>query len=209
MLINTGHVVCYAASDLVSCASEGDSCPTPSSRFLAYDPSQQKNEQGSPAGVSAIACAGKGTSSSSNPNRNVKSTMILTGGVDGIVKQYEVMRQNTPGETMWRLDHWPRLATQRMKGQAHIFKGHYNVPVTALASQEGSKILSAGGDGTLRVWDSTNGEELYRMDGFDDSISSLCLDKEILVTDGMGAFVCVHDFDIDEDEFDFGYDLDF
>ena len=41
------------------------------------------------------------------------------------------------------------------------------------------------------------------MDGFADSLSSLCLDGEISITDGMGEFVCVHDFDTgDENEDD-------
>jgi WD40 repeat protein len=143
--------------------------------------------------------------------------MIVTGGADGLVKQYEIYRrkrevstEDTSGKIFgpsWNLEHWPRLPTQRMKRHAHLFKGHYGI-VTALVSQNGSKILSAGSDGTLRVWESSTGEELYRMDGFKGSISSVCLDREILVTDGMGELVCVHDFDIDVDEYLQAYDLD-
>jgi WD40 repeat protein len=209
-----GHVVGYAISEIINCASKGSECPIPSCRFVAHDPSQQKNEDESPySGVTAIACAGEGTSALTTKSMsNLRSTMILTGGADGIVKQYEVLRRkydNTEDVDLpsWKLEHWPRMPTQRMKRHAHIFKGHYG-SVTALASQDGSKILSGGSDGTIRVWNPLKGEELYRMDGFAETISSLCLDREILVTDGMGEFVCVHDFDTTEEELENGYDLD-
>jgi len=141
--------------------------------------------------------------------------MVLTGGADGVVKQYEILRrkyQGGQGESnndspSWKLEHWPRLSTQRMKRHAHIFDGHRG-SVTALASQSGSQILSASDDGTVRVWDQSRGIELYRMDGFEESVSSLCLDREILITDGMGNFVCVHDFDITNDEYKNQFELD-
>lgn len=214
--LSSGHVVAYAVSDLVGCASVGNSCPIPSSRFIVHDPSQQKieNETTLP-GVSAITCAGEGTSALTTKSiSNFRSTMVLVGGADGIVKQYEVLRRkqssdddNNSDLPAWKLEHWPRLPTQRMKRHAHIFKGHFG-SVTALASQSGSKILSAGSDGTIRVWDPSKGKELYRMDGFDETISNLCLDREILVTDGMANFVCVHDFDVSIDEYKDGFDLD-
>lgn len=216
-----GHVVGYAVSDIIGCASEGNTCPLPSCRFLAHDPSQQKVEGTNDSnirGISAIACAGEGTTPlTSKTISNVRSNMIVTGGADGLVKQYEIYRRKREGSAedtigkfdgpSWNLEHWPRLPTQRMKRHAHLFKGHFGT-VTALVSQNGSKILSAGGDGTLRVWESSTGEELYRMDGFKGSISSVCLDRETLVTDGMGELVCVHDFDIDVDEYLKAYDLD-
>lgn len=143
--------------------------------------------------------------------------MLLTGGADGIVKQYEILRhkfdnleegtRRSDSSPLWKLEHWPRLSTQRMKRHAHIFNGHHG-SVTALASQQGSKILSAGDDGTVRVWCQSQGIELYRMDGFEETVSSLCLDREILITDGMGAFVCVHDFDITSDDYENSFDLD-
>eukprot|EP00551_Chaetoceros_affinis_P004717 CAMPEP_0203684290 /NCGR_PEP_ID=MMETSP0090-20130426/47962_1 /ASSEMBLY_ACC=CAM_ASM_001088 /TAXON_ID=426623 /ORGANISM="Chaetoceros affinis, Strain CCMP159" /LENGTH=778 /DNA_ID=CAMNT_0050553461 /DNA_START=200 /DNA_END=2536 /DNA_ORIENTATION=+ len=219
--LSSGHVVGYAVSDLVGSASVGNECPVPSCRFIAHDPSQQKNiDKSEYLGVTAIACAGEGTSalvSKSMPSSNdsVRSTMVLTGGADGVVKQYEILRrkyQGGQGESnndspSWKLEHWPRLSTQRMKRHAHIFDGHRG-SVTALASQSGSQILSASDDGTVRVWDQSRGIELYRMDGFEESVSSLCLDREILITDGMGNFVCVHDFDITNDEYKNQFELD-
>mmetsp|Transcript_17251 Transcript_17251/g.24378 ORF Transcript_17251/g.24378 Transcript_17251/m.24378 type:complete len:675 (+) Transcript_17251:38-2062(+) len=77
--------------------------------------------------------------------------------------------------------------------------------------EKGATLLSSGQDGTLRAWDVLQGKELYRMDGFTNNeggtsseyqgSSTLCFDGEVLVTDGMGEYVCVHDFNIeDEDE---------
>ena len=88
-----------------------------------------------------------------------------------------------------------------MKRRSHLFQGH-DGPISSLScpTNDSSKLVSAGLDGTVRIWDPATGKELYRMDGFSSTVTSLCLDRERLVTDGMGEFVCVHDFDVDEDE---------
>jgi WD40 repeat protein len=195
----------YVVSDLIGDASEGNTCPVPKCRFLAHDPSMQKNDDSSFRGVTAIACGGVGQVTSSST-----STILLTGGADGLIKQYQMIRQNysSDQDKSWNLAYWPRLPTQRMKDCAHLLGGHYGA-VTALVHDgaEGlSKILSASSDGTIRVWDPAKGENLYRMDGFE-GITSLCHDREILVTNGMNEFVCVHDFDVAEDIADSSYDL--
>ena len=164
----------YAVSSLIDCASAGNEHPTPSCRFLAHDPSQQKDEHKSThtGGVTAIACAGEGTSALTTRSiSSLRSTMVLVGGADGVVKQYEILRRmynnDDKGDSSspsWKLEHWPRLPTQRMKRHAHMFKGHYG-SVTALASHQGSSFLSAGVDGTLRVWDPSKGKELYKPQG--------------------------------------------
>lgn len=207
--LSSGHIVCYAASELLHDASEGKSstCPVPKCRFVAHDPSLQKNSDDSHHGVTAIRCGGNGQMSNS-----VTSTILLTGGADGIIKQYQMIKQKRPSKvdnepsTDWGLMHWPRLPTQRVKDCAHIFKGHYKAITSLLYDGgESSKILSAGADGSVRVWDPSAGSELYRMDGFKD-LTCLCLDKEILVTNGMNEYVCVHDFDVADDLSD-SYDL--
>lgn len=137
------------------------------------------------------------------------------------MKQFEIIPRNVEqpqhdydndGGSGLKLEHWPRLSTQRMNRRAHMFRGH-DGPITALVcgsssggvgvgggGSSSSKILSAGMDGTVRVWNPfKGGNEIYRMDGFTDSLSSLCLDGEILVTDGMDDLVCVHDFDVGEE----------
>ena len=107
----------------------------------------------------------------------------------------------------YRLEHWPRLPNQRMKRRAHVFQGH-SEPVNALAQVDSTKFLSASADGTVRVWSPSEGKEMYRMDGFTDSLTSLVLAKETLITDGMDNMVCIHDFDVDVDEADSGYELE-
>jgi hypothetical protein len=73
----------------------------------------------------------------------------------------------------------------------------------------------------VRAWNTATGKELFRMEGFPDSIRSLCLldsgkadgsmnvvRNTILITDGMNKYVCVHDFSSDnEDENDFDLDM--
>jgi WD40 repeat protein len=62
------------------------------------------------------------------------------------------------------------------------------------------QFLSASEDGTIRVWDVAKGKERYRMDGFTTDLSSLCVqgsgdnDDDLLITNGMNQYVCVHDF---------------
>jgi hypothetical protein len=46
------------------------------------------------------------------------------------------------------------------------------------------------------------------MDGFTESLTSLCLVEDLLITNGMEQLVCVHDFDVDSTEFNDSYDLE-
>lgn len=207
-----GYVVGYVAAELIQHASVGgDICPTPNLQYLAHDCSSSSEnfnngEVNEYDGVTAIVCNGRGTLSPS-------SSSIITGGADGSLKQWEIIgRRVTNTDTTyessyWKLEQWPRLSTQRLKGKVHIFEGHFS-PITSLQCvrttennevKTNDRIFSAGLDGTIRIWDASSGKELYRMDGFTHGVSSLCLDSNTLVTNGMGEYVCVHDFDIDED----------
>ncbi len=111
-----------------------------------------------------------------------------------------------------RMEHWPRIATQRMKNRAHVFSPGHTGPVTALSQQsqyDSSTFLSCGQDGSVSIWDAKSGKLLYSMDGFTSTISSLeCLERDLLVTNGMDDLVCIHDFSVDEDEAENGYELD-
>ena len=69
----SGHVVAYAVADIVESGSVGETCPVPNCRFLAHD-----------RGVSAIKVAGEG----SMGQAGVQTTVLLTGGNDGVVKQW-------------------------------------------------------------------------------------------------------------------------
>ncbi len=214
-------MVGYVASQLIGHASDGDVCPVPKYRFLAHDPSRQKkNGMSSSSGVTALTFGGAGSVGVPDGARRC-SSVLITGGADGLIKQWEMIKQNMDtgddqggrdesDSGFWKLQHWPILPTQRMKDRAHIFQGHEMSPITALVCQGGvaPKILSASEDGSLRVWDANKGQENYRMDGFDTVVSSLCLDREVLVTNGMGDYVCVHDFDISEEDEDADFELD-
>jgi WD40 repeat protein len=199
--LTSGHVVGYNIKDMIECAGEGETCPVPSGRFLAHE-----------GGITAIKFAGKGILG--RPRPGASTSTLLTGGPDGVVKQWEIMSRKLESASAdapsLKLEHWPRITNQRMQKRAHLFKGHAeDEPITALASVDGSKFLSAASDGTIRAWSPSSGEELFRMDGFTDELSSLCLlEGMYLITDGMENLVCVHDFDVDETEYQDGYELE-
>jgi len=224
---STGHVVGYAINELLSLKDwrgEGASNienPSPSLFYRAHGTDTGKGEA-----VTAIKCGGGGTILNSarlrgsgngrdddtgSSRRGVSSFILLTGGEDGLVKQWEILSQKSSSGPL-RMDHWPRMSTQRMKRRAHIFNPGHDGPVSSIAQQsktDSSKFITCGKDGSVSVWSASSGEELSRMDGFESNISSLaCLGRDLLVTDGMEEYVCVNDFAIDEDAASDGYDLD-
>ena len=144
---------------------------------------------------------------------NYDFTIITYHFFNPCLKQHgyrEILTQKS-SESVLRMEHWPRLSSQRMKRRSHLFPGH-DGPVTSLTQQsmyDSSKFISCGQDGSVFVWNASEGKELFRMDGFSESISSLaCLGRDLLVTDGMAEYVCVHDFGIEEDAASNGYDLE-
>lgn len=209
---SSGYVVGYVVEELMTAAAvaanaantSDEVCPQPNIQFRAHG-----KDSGAGEAVTAIRCGGHGTI----PNTTVgtsrmSSKILLTGGEDGTVKQWEILgQQSTFGI---RLEHWPRMSSQRMKRRHHLFKGHDGA-VTSISQQskyDSSKFLTSGNDGSIRVWSATDGEELFTMDGFTSFVSSLaCLGRDLLVTDGSGQYVCVHDFSIDDD-LDSQYDLE-
>ena len=95
-----------------------------------------------------------------------------------------------------------------MKRRAHIFRGHDEMPITDLAAVDEGKFLSAGQDGSVRAWSPSKGTELFRMDGFTAQLNSLCLEENLLITDGMEHYVCIHDFDVTDDDYTNGFELE-
>ncbi len=75
--LGSGYVNGFYANDVIGSASVGGICPIPSSRFQAND-----------GGVTAILAAGQGTSMSSSLQQARPTTILLTGGADGLVKQW-------------------------------------------------------------------------------------------------------------------------
>ena len=132
-------------------------------------------------------------------------------GLDGLVGERLVLirwrnvltyyREMLSSPSSQKLENWPKIPSQRLPKKAHLFEGHHG-PVTAIEAMGGRRpqFLSASADGTIRTWDVAKGKEEYRMDGFTEDLSSLCLqggsdtDDDMLITNGMKQYVCVHDF---------------
>uniref|UniRef100_A0A7S2L7E3 Uncharacterized protein n=1 Tax=Leptocylindrus danicus TaxID=163516 RepID=A0A7S2L7E3_9STRA len=204
-----GDVFAYTISDIVDAAEKVDQQPEAICRFAAY-------KQNIGAAVTTLhllrdEVAFSNLSQRANASQNLYSCTLLTGSDDGLVKQWEIIGRKQPKEDegtqpfVGKLQHWPRLQNQTLKNRAHVFQGHLG-EVTDIVG-DSSKILSCSLDGSIRLWSPSSGTCLYTMDGFE-NISSLCLEESLLVTDGMGQYVCVHDFDTIED-IDQTYDLDF
>lgn len=187
-----GTVVAYRVMDLLEIASNGhDICPMPHGHWTACDK----------GALTSISCGGPGTL---GRGREQPTYVLLTGDENGVVKQWEIIPRKLDGIS--RLEQWPKLSTQRLAKKAHVFRGHHGA-VSALRAVDATKFVSSGTDGTVRAWNPVSGKELFLMDGFDDPVKSLCLLEDLLITDGMKKFVCVHDFGIiSEDESD---DADF
>mmetsp|Transcript_21097 Transcript_21097/g.38158 ORF Transcript_21097/g.38158 Transcript_21097/m.38158 type:complete len:637 (+) Transcript_21097:136-2046(+) len=224
---SNGYVIGYLVQELISLAAKSDSdveseCPVPNLRFRAHGTDSGKGDA-----ITAIKCGGDGTiptsarlrgaddsqASSASNSRSISSSILLTGGEDGSVKQWEILSQKSSSSpSSIRMEHWPRLSTQRMKRRSHLFTPRHEGPVSSIAQQskhDSSKFITCSQDGSVCVWSASSGKELFRMDGFSSSLSSLaCLGRELLVTDGMEGYVCVHDFGIEEDAASNGYDLD-
>lgn len=187
--LSTGHVVTYKVDELIETASTmGDLCTIPNGCFLAHAD-----------GVTSLA---SGLDSS--------SVIIVTGsGTDGSIKQWELLPRRQAEADTTKLEHWPRLANQRMAKRAHTFAGHSDDSmVTALAYTDATHFVSAGTDGTIRAWNPQTGEELFVLDGFSSTIQSLCLTSDTLITNGMKQFVCLHDFNVALDEFEQGSEFE-
>ena len=96
--------------------------------------------------------------------------------------------------------------------------GYAATAITALtaittASSERSKsiiVLAANRGGAIRAYDGATGESLFVMEGFTDSLTSLCCTADLLIANGMEHLVCVHDFspmDKEDDEDDWEIEL--
>jgi len=181
---------------------------------ISFNPGPNMRYKAHETAVTAIKCGGEGTipnsarlrgsgtdDSQANTSPRVSSSILITGGEDGSVKQWEILSQKDQSSTGVRLEHWPRLSTQRMKRRAHLFSPSHDGPVTCISQQsmnDSSKFLTASEDGSVSVWSATSGKELFSMDGFNSLSSLVFIGREILVTDGMEQYVCVHDFGIPE-----------
>lgn len=146
-----------------------------------------------------------------------RGSILATGGADGLVKLWTMQptddggllpkrptratsrhrttlsehgamprrRKNLPGESDVE-------ARREQRCTAHRFEGHAGA-VTALQADD-AKLVSASIDGSLRVWCLRTGAELYALDGRTGHTSSVDFQGPLLVSDGTGSSIVVHDF---------------
>jgi WD40 repeat protein len=147
-------------------------------------------------GVSSICAAGEGIM-----GRGDSSTVaLITGSTGGEIKQWELIPRGEKG-----VEYWPKLASQRLPGKAHVLKTNVgssssssgDASVLALFKVQGV-VLSANSN-QLTIWDPKSGRAFFDMQGmeFGEVASCVVLSDQLLVTNGMDQYVCVHDFSID------------
>lgn len=207
----SGQIHIYSLSSLLH-GNEADASPLPVKSLPGFsnrDP-----------GVSALCIAAPGTLSQlsngkapvnvNNPGRPPTKTLIA-GNVLGELKQWELLPTNGG------LEYWPRMASQKLPGKAHVFA---TTSHTAGSSSEEQAValpirqllviqhvILAATDQELCFWDPATGKSLYDMQGLDFSAGhryyamsspSLVVAKDsVLVTNGMDQYVCVHDFSME------------
>mmetsp|Transcript_351 Transcript_351/g.918 ORF Transcript_351/g.918 Transcript_351/m.918 type:complete len:435 (+) Transcript_351:115-1419(+) len=128
--------------------------------------------------------------------------LVVTGGMDGVVKCYVLTQDaDTPDGGLRALPADarkrppPRTKVERRRRDrvgAHALKGHAGAVVAVQA--DGTKLVSAATDGSLRVWCLRDGRQLYAITGLSRRISSLHFDRHLLVCDGTDESIVVHDF---------------
>jgi hypothetical protein len=160
--------------------------------------------------VTALCVAAPGTLNESlsptTPGRPPRKTLIA-GTAMGALKQWELIPTNNG------LEYWPRMDSQKLPGKAHKFATAQdeltdeNVPFSLSIRQIMcvQKVVLAATNNRLQFWDPATGKGLFEMQGLDFvagtafqglfSRPSLAVAGDsCLVTNGMGQYVCVHDF---------------
>jgi len=197
-----GKILIYSLSEITG-KDTSDAAPLQSlplvKSFLGFTSSNP--------GVSTLLAAGPGSlgggtkNGSSNPNRPPTKSLIAAD-MSGGLKQWELIPAG-----QGRLEYWPRMATQKLPGgKPHVYETRdysfddyedgFSPAIRQLLCIQ--QVLLAATDHDLFVWDSSTGKILYDMQGLDFGLhqrpSLIAANDEILVTNGMENFVCVHDF---------------
>jgi len=122
-----------------------------------------------------------------------RGRLLCTGGADGLVKCYTMhgSRPRRVGDAVAETADVPRHFREKRYG-SHVLPGHAGA-VVALQADD-TKLVSASIDGSVRCWDLRTGEQLFALEGHSRKISSLHFEGPLLVVDGTGGHVVVHDF---------------
>ena len=152
-------------------------------------------------GVSSICVAGEGVMGKGRPTPTVA---LVTGSTLGEIKQWELLPRGVDS-----LEYWPKIANQKMPGKAHLLRQGPTRSISETTPDSAVLALRAVQDGVLVsatkdqliIWDTVKGKPYCDMQGldFDPKASCLVLSEQLLVTNGMRQYVCVHDFSIDPD----------
>src|SRR5262249_336681 len=87
-------------------------------------------------------------------------------------------------------------------------KGHTSYVTSAIFSPDGRHIISGSADGTVRIWDVTNGNVLRTLEGHKDTVTSVAvsLDGSRILSGSWAGMVILWDADTGKDLFRFGTD---
>ena len=118
---------------------------------------------------------------SSAPNKY----SVICGGSDGSLWMHE-LNLTEDGE----LNEEDPLA-----GNLRQLRPSHMGPIKCLANPLPGLLVSAGLDGSMRVWDIEDGDSLYQFVGYKVWLGSLWTDGSRLVSDGSDNSVIMHDFD--------------
>ncbi|KAG7368397.1 hypothetical protein IV203_031140 [Nitzschia inconspicua] len=162
-------------------------------------------------GVSALCIASPGTLVQKDDQGRINAgrpptKTLIAGNVLGELKQWELI----PTRNGNGLEYWPRMASQKLPGKAHVFDTNESTMSAHAQSMAIRQVLViqnvilAATDCDLRFWDPATGKGLYDMQGLDFAAGcvvthpSLVVAKDsVLVTNGMDQYVCVHDFSME------------
>mmetsp|Transcript_553 Transcript_553/g.1303 ORF Transcript_553/g.1303 Transcript_553/m.1303 type:complete len:584 (+) Transcript_553:111-1862(+) len=189
--------------------------PEPLHSWEAHEDGRPEYTAG-PQGVTALHCPGEGTVTGGGP-----SAVLITGGHDGVVKQWELMQSGGDDDSDARVvRHWPLIPSQRTRRRAHLMHrppGRLARPVSRLFG-DASRVVSTypsgrssgtgpdDDDGYVCFHDPVSGEETFTMEGLSGGAASLHVDGNLMMCDGAGRDAAfVHDFESVEEAIE-GYD---
>ena len=156
-------------------------------------------EDANEGAVRSVHFGDDGASPLDDNDAGPRGRLLCTGGADGVVKCY-TMRGGADGEPLQpqKADGCPLEAEDvpiHFRGRrsgAHALRGHAGAVVAVQADD--TKLVSASIDGSVRCWDLRTGAQLFALDGHSRHITSLHFEGPLLVSDGTGGNVVVHDF---------------
>jgi len=117
------------------------------------------------------------------------ATVVVTAGEEGSIKQWELFKDESS-----KVRSWPPMSSQRLKHYVHCLEGAHEGPISSIKADSYKIVSACPSEGTVKAWNRKTGQEMWSMDGFESSMTTVDFDKDTLVCDGMGSTLCIHDF---------------